>query len=549
MESYCSEFEWDGRKYMVVTAHRLSQPERRRIFRDTERRYRTIFNAAAIGITQCTVDGRVVETNSALERMLGYSRQELRGMHFKSFTHPEDYALDLELFQEMVAGKRENYQIELRFLRKDQSYGWCRLNVSLVRDPGCEPAFVIGMVEDITDQKRAEQQLRESQKMEAVGRLVGGVAHDFNNLLTAVTLYSDLIASTLKPGSPLQRHVNEIRLASEQGGALIQQLLAIVRQQAVEPQVLSVNEVITSMQDMLARLIGENVELVTDLAPDLRSVKIDPTQLQQVILNLVLNARDAIVGNGHISLQTRNCDNNCSLNSCGNELAMANCVLLEVTDTGTGMDANTFSHLFEPFFTTKTPGQGNGLGLAMVHGIVKQAGGTIQVKSEIGQGTRVSLRLPLAQEGVLQLPAASRRPAAKPGHETILLVEDDAAVRRSIHRILAAFGYQVLEAANGNEALRVSSGHIGAVDLLLTDLVMPGLNGREVARQVREQRPNLPVLFISGYDRGHLPDGTKEEAGLIVFRKPFTGSALASKVREVLDSASGQSLIRRQKKR
>lgn len=537
MESYCSEFECQGDKYLVVAAHRVSQPERRRLFRDTERRYRTIFDAAATGIVQCTVDGRVVESNSAVERMLGYGRQELRGMHFKSFTHPEDYALDLELFQEMVAGKRENYQIELRFLRKDQTYGWCRLNVSLVRDPGGEPAFVIGMVEDITEQKRAEQQLRESQKMEAVGRLVGGVAHDFNNLLTAVTLYSDLIANALKPGSPLHRHVKEIRLASSQGAALIQQLLAIVRQQAAEPQVLSVNEVIVSMHEMLARLIGENVQLVTNLAGDLHTVKIDSTQLHQVILNLVLNARDAIVGSGRIHLQTRNCDCDLRVERHGNDPLTDNCVELEIADTGGGMDANTLSHLFEPFFTTKTPGKGNGLGLAVVHGIVKQAGGTIQVASLVGQGTRVVIRLPIAKEAVASPNIPARRPKPGTGHESILLVEDDAAVRRSVRRILTSFGYQILEATNGNEALRVSDRHAGRIDLLLSDLVMPGLSGREVAQKLRERRPDLRVVFISGYDQGQLPGGDSEGAGVVLFRKPFTGAALAHKVREVLDGA------------
>lgn len=548
MESYCSEFEWQARKYILVTAHRLSHGERRRLFRDTEKRYRTIFNAAAVGITQCAMDGRVMESNSAIERMLGYTRQELRGMHFKSFTHPEDYALDLELFQEMVAGKRESYQIELRFVRKDQSCGWCRLNVSLVRDPGGEPAFVIGMVEDISEHKQAEQQLRESQKMEAVGRLVGGVAHDFNNLLTAVTLYSDLIASGLKPGSPLHRHVREVRLASEQGAALIQQLLAIVRQESVEPQVLSLNDVIASMQNMLARLIGENVELATDLASQLRTVRMDPTKLQQVILNLVLNARDAIPGSGRISLQTRNCDDHCCSNPPGNETDLSPCVVLEVNDTGTGMDANTISHLFQPFFTTKEPGRGNGLGLAMVRGIVKQAGGQIHVRSALGQGTQVSIRLPMVEE-TMQPALASRRPAAKRGHETILLVEDDAAVRRSAHRILGSFGYQVLEASEGNEALRTSREYTGAIDLLLSDMVMPGMSGRVLARRLRDQRPDVRVLFISGYEQGQLPGSSKEEAGLALFRKPFTATALANKVREVLDGGSEQLFIQPTKKK
>ena len=547
LESFCSEFDYDGRKLQIVTAHELSQRERRRLSRDSEKRYRAIFGAAAIGIVQCSMDGRVVESNYALEQMLGYTHQELRGMHFRDFIYRDNGELDLRLFQEMVAGTRDRYQVELRFLRKEKSYGWCRLNVSLVRGPAGEPAFVIGMVDDISEQKRAEQQLCEAQKMEALGRLVGGIAHDFNNLLTAVILYSDLIAAGLDHGSRLHRHVGEIRMASEQGAALIQQLLSIVRQQPVEPQVLSISDVVIHMRDMLARLIGENIELVTALTPCAANVKIDPAQMQQIILNLVLNARDAMSEGGTITIETRICEGPHSTSNDDDELSLVRCAEMIVRDNGTGMDSATLSHLFEPFFTTKTPGQGIGLGLATVHNIVKQAGGNITVQSQVGSGTSITIRLPQVEDATQGVPRF-KRTASKKGRETILLVEDDSAVRHSVGRVLTRSGYKVLKATNGAEALRVSRGYDGRIDLLLTDLVMPGISGREVARCLCQQRLDLSVLFTSGYDQGQLLTSSDELAGLNLFRKPFTGTALASKVREVLDARAPQKTFARRKR-
>jgi two-component system cell cycle sensor histidine kinase/response regulator CckA len=536
MESSCAAFSCSGRRLLVVTARDISQRERRRIARDTEKRYRAIFDAAAIGIVQCTLDGTVVESNPALERMLGYPRQELRGMHFREFTHPEDISKDLQMFEQMVAGKCDSYQMEIRYLRKDKVSGWCRLTVSLVCGPAGEPAFTLGMIEDITEHKHAEEQLRESQKMEAVGRLVGGVAHDFNNLLTAVTLYSDLVAAGLEPNSRLHHHVDEIRLASERGAALIQQLLAIARQQAVEPRVLSLNETVSNMQNMLTRLIGENIELGTDMSPDLANVKIDPAQLQQVILNLVLNARDAMPEGGRIHIKTQNCCNQCTFSRHGQEMLLSTCVELVVTDTGSGMDAETRSHLFQPFFTTKSPGQGNGLGLATAYGIIKEAGGSIEVDSELGKGTRVTVVLPRVEELAETQTLASRRSTSKAGRETILLVEDDSAVRRSMCRVLTECGYKVLDAANGAEALKLSDEHRGEIDLLLTDLVMPGMSGRDVAQHLRQHRPNLCILFTSGYNQEKTRPASDAQEDIALVRKPFTGSALTRKVRELLDA-------------
>lgn len=531
VQSCCASFRAADRALLVISARDISHSERRRLCRESDKRFRAIFDAAAIGIVQCTTDGRVVESNPAMERMLGYSHVELRGLHFRDFIHPDDLPLVRQLFQEMVAGKRDWYQNEVRYLRKDGNCGWARRTVSLVRGPDGNPEFAIAMVEDITERKQAEQQLREAQKMEAIGRLVGGVAHDFNNLLTGIMLYCDLLLAGLERNSRLRHHVDEIRLAGEHGGALIQQLLAVARQQVVEPRVLSLNQVVAGMRNLLSRLIGENIELVTEMADDLWSVKMDPAQVQQIILNLVLNARDAMPDGGRVTLHTRNCTDLCRKGE-GQDRDSTPCIELTVTDTGCGMDAETQSHLFEPFFTTKQTGRGNGLGLATVHSIVKQDGGTIALESEVGQGTRVIIRLPRVKADFEAAAPISLSTPALMGHETVLLVEDDSAVRQSARRVLSQCGYSVLEAANGSEALKVCHRHPGKIDVLLVDLVMPGMSGREVARRLRLACPNLPVLYMSGYNQTE-PNLHPEK--IVLFRKPFTGSALAQKLREVLD--------------
>ncbi|HET7208718.1 MAG TPA: PAS domain S-box protein [Terriglobales bacterium] len=536
VESSCREFIWRGERFLILSAHDVSQQERRRMGRDSEKRYRTIFDFAAIGIAQCTMAGRMVETNSAFERMLGYTREELHGMHFRDFTHPEDVGRDLELFQEMVAGTRDHYQMELRSLRKDKSSGWARLTTSLVRGPNGEPASVIGLVEDITERKQSEHQLREAQKMEAVGRLVGGVAHDFNNLLTAVSLYSDLLAAALEPHSRLLNHVREIRFASERGEALIQQLLATVRQHSTHAEVVSPRDLVLGMRNMLSRLIGENVRLVTNVEQHVAMIRIDPGQFQQVILNLVLNARDAMPSGGRISLECRNASAPCTFAS-GEATRVHDGVVLRVSDEGSGMDAETRAHLFEPFFTTKGPGHGNGLGLATVHRIVKDAGGTIQVESDVGRGTFVTIVLPVAAnpEKILTHKRPRRRIKHDKGHETILLVEDDSGVRRSACRVLAELGYSVVESSNGPEALEAIQ-HCGAkIDLLFTDIVMPGMSGVELAERVRQSYPNLRILFMSGYDRD-LTLTADEAKRIAIVKKPFTGSDLGRAIRRALDS-------------
>jgi signal transduction histidine kinase len=450
-------------------------------------------------------------------------------MHFREFTYPEDVGSDLSLFQEVVDGKRESYELELRYQSKSAATGWVRLSVSLVRGVDGKPQFVIGMTEDITARKRAEQRLREAQKMEVVGRLVGGVAHDFNNLLTGITLYCDLLLTGLDPGSRLRHHAEEIRMAGEQGAALIQQLLAISRRQVVEPQILSLNDVVANTHNLLSRLLGDKFKLVLHLQKSLGNVKIDPAQAQQVLFNLVLNARDAMEAGGPIVIETANCEF-ASPGSADSTPAIPG-VFLAVTDKGCGMTEETRARLFEPFFTTKANGRGTGLGLATVHDIVARNLGTVEVASELGKGSRFIVRLPRVQQ-VSQTPIQVQ-PSPSPGGETILLVEDNAPIREAAKRILSEGGYRVLEAGTGAEAIALSRKHKVGIDLLLADVVMPGMSGRDLARQLRSHRPKLHILHMTGFE-------TQDEQPVdphdpvVFFRKPFTGAALLEKVREIL---------------
>ena len=528
IESTCASFHVGNREYQLITARDVTVRERRRMVRDGHRRFRVIFNAAHMGIIQCDLQGFVLESNPAVERMLGYTRAELRGMNFHDFAHPEGAEGDAHLFRELVEGKRESYELEARYAGKSSASGWVRLTVSLVRDVDGKPQFAIGMTEDITERKLAEQRLREAQKMEVIGRLVGGVAHDFNNVLTGIMLYCDLLIAGLERGSRHMHHAEEIRMAGQQGGALIQQLLAISRQQVIEPRVLSVNEVILSTRNLLSRLLGEKYELVTKLNRDLGNVKMDPAQVQQILFNLVLNARDAMPQGGAIEVKT----GHGALPATESGIKERTpAVFLAVKDSGCGMSAETRSRLFEPFFTTKANGRGTGLGLATVSNIVKDNHGAIQVESESGQGTNFTVFLPRVMYAETGTVEARFSPGAV--KETILVLEDNVAIREAVHKILSESGYVVLEAGSGPEALAVARAHAGEIDLLLADVDMPGMSGHETARQLVVERSHLKVLYMSGYEP-HAQAGGGEAT--VFFKKPFTSSSLLEKLREILES-------------
>ena len=369
--------------------------------------------------------------------------------------------------------------------------------------------------------RRSEEQLRQAQKMEAVGRLAGGIAHDFNNLLTVITSYGDLLLEDLAPDDSRRDDVEQIRKAAEGAAALTRQLLAFSRQQVLEPKVLDIRAIVAGTEKLLRRLIGADVQLATSLASDLGAVKADPGQLEQIIINLAVNARDAMPGGGRLTIAATGMEEV--------EGRPGRWVMLAVSDTGIGMDEQTKARIFEPFFTTKESGKGTGLGLATVYGIVKQAGGFIWVDSEPGRGTSFEVYLPRVDEPVA--PAITRPAPAEPGRgtETVLLVEDAPAVRLVTRQVLERYGYTVLEAPTGDMALRLAAKHHGPIHLLLTDVVMPGLSGRQLAGQLSQLRAEMKVLYVSGY-------ADTVESGVAYLQKPFAPEALARRVRDVLDA-------------
>jgi signal transduction histidine kinase/CheY-like chemotaxis protein len=397
-----------------------------------------------------------------------------------------------------------------------------------------EFAGAVRIYVDLTARRRLEEQLHQAQKMEAVGQLAGGVAHDFNNLLTVINGYSELLLAELPRNSAARELLAEIAAAGERAGALTRQLLAFSRRQVLEPKVLSLNAVVGDAERMLRRLIGEDIRLATRLDPALAAVRADPGQVQQALINLCVNARDAMPTGGRLTIETQNVRLDEAYAASRPGVRPGPYALLTVSDTGTGMDEATKARIFEPFFTTKGPGQGTGLGLAVVFGVVKQSGGHIEVFSEPGRGTTFQIYLP-------QVPGetpAARRPTAAPvprGTETLLLVEDEEAVRALARHVLKSCGYTVLDAADGREAVRLAEGHAGPLHLLVSDVVMPHLGGRQLAERVAALRPDVKVLFLSGYTDDAVVRHGVLEAEFAFLQKPFTPAALAAKVREVLD--------------
>jgi len=392
-------------------------------------------------------------------------------------------------------------------------------------------------VEDRAKHRLLEEQLRQAQKMEAIGRLAGGVAHDFNNLLTVISGYTQLMLVRIPPGDDLRKDVEEVAKAGERAASLTSQLLAFSRKQILAPRVLNLNEAVSETKKLLERLIGEDIELVTLLDLDLGNAKADPGQIEQVIMNLAVNARDAMPKGGKLTLSTSNVvlDDSYVKENPGSQAGPH--VFLAVSDSGIGMNSDTLSHLFEPFFTTKEQGKGTGLGLSTVYGIVKQSGGSISVHSEPGRGTTFKAYLPRVDEPVGPVRKTGVAPNAGPkATGTVLLVEDEEAVRRLTHAVLRRNGYKVLVAGDGEEVLRTLQQHQGPIHLLLTDVVLPRLGGRDVALQVSQLRPEIKVLFMSGYsDRAFVENGTLEP-GMAFLPKPFTPEELLRKVREVLET-------------
>jgi two-component system cell cycle sensor histidine kinase/response regulator CckA len=493
----------------------------------SEERFRRFSEAAFEGIL-IHEGGLILDANQALGRMFGYRVEEMIGRSAFDFLTAESRAL-----AESRINAEHEHPYELTGVHKSGSTFPIEVCGKTMLWEGKHLRVVA--VRDISERKRLEEQLREAQKMEAVGRLAGGVAHDFNNLLTVIAGNAQWLAESLTEQDPRRAAVAEILEASHRAAALARRLLAFGRRQIIQPQVINLNDLVREMQVLLRRVIGEQIELSISLSPDLGNVKADPGQIEQVILNLVVNARDAMPEGGRLALSTANVE--CEQEGVGPEAetCRGRSVLLAVEDTGCGMDEATRQRIFEPYFTTKPLGRGAGLGLATVHGIVRQHGGVIRVESAPGQGTAFRVYLPRVDEPVFQ-PREGRAAGLPGGLETILLVEDEAGVRRLVRRSLEQLGYRVLEAGEPLAGLALCERTAGPIDLLVTDVIMPQMSGRQLAQQVRARRPAVKVLYLSGYDDEKIARAGVLEPGLHFLAKPFTLEALARKVREALES-------------
>jgi signal transduction histidine kinase len=448
--------------------------------------------------------------------------------------HPDDAGVVHEARQAIEKG--EAISRNFRVVRPDGTIRWVRARAFPVYNASHELYRQVGLVEDITDLRRTEEQLLQAQKMEAVGRLAGGVAHDFNNLLTAILGYSELVLQDLGDDHPSAVDLKEIRAAGQSAAALTRQLLAFSRKQVLQPRVLDLNELVQGATALLKRVIGEHVELVFVPAPGLGRVRADPSQLEQVVVNLAVNARDAMPNGGKLTIETANV-------MLGEDYAAQHAgastgphVMVAVTDTGTGMDEATQQRLFEPFFTTKEPGRGTGLGLATVYGIVAQSRGSIWVYSELGQGSTFKVYLPATTEDLTVPVVSPMSPAALSGTETVLVVEDQIEARSVICETLRRRGYTVIEAVNGPDAIVKGRQLDVRIDVMLTDVVMPGMGGRRVAEVIRVTRPELKVVYMSGYTDSAIVDHGILEPGVTFVQKPFATETLLRRVREVLDA-------------
>ncbi|MDP9268693.1 MAG: ATP-binding protein [Acidobacteriota bacterium] len=497
--------------------------------RDTEGRFRLLFAANPHPMWVVDLETlRFLEVNDAAVRRYGYSREEFLGMRLTQIRPPDEVPRPLNDLAE-ESGIRQFGIWKHRC--KDGQLVTVEIHAEPLDFAG-RPAMLV-LSQDITERQKLEEQLRQSQKMEAVGTLAGGIAHDFNNLLTVIKGYSCLVLDRVKDDEQLAREVGQIEKAAEKAAILTRQLLAFSRRQVLQPRNINVSNIVASVDNMLRRVIGEHIEIVIRSAPDLGTVRADPSQVEQIILNLAVNARDAMLAGGRLTFNTSNVvlDENFARDHLG--ARPGRFVLLEVTDTGHGMDEETQHHIFEPFFTTKEVGRGTGLGLSTVYGIVKQSDGYITVESGLGQGTTFRVYLPRVDQAVSE-GDPSESGTRRVGFETILLVEDEEVVRHLAHRILVTSGYKVLLAKDGEEAERTCIEYDGVIQLLITDVVMPGMSGHELVQRIAAKRPGMKVLYISGYTEQALHE-TDIRSGVAFLEKPFSPAGLQRRVREVLE--------------
>jgi PAS domain S-box-containing protein len=502
--------------------------------RRSEARYRSLVQSAVYGIYRSSLEGRFFDVNPALITMLGYdSAEEVLALDPKLdvFVDPSE---QMRVMAEFRRGARLD-NVEVRWKRKDGSAITVRLSGRVVNNPE-ETAEVVEIIaEDITERRVLENQFRQAQKMEAVGRLAGGVAHDFNNLLMVISGYAEVLLEHTRKNDPLHPKIEAIHQATDRATTLTRQLLAFSRKQLLELKVVDLNIIVEDIKRLLRPLIGENIELQTQLAPDLGRTRADAGQIEQVLMNLVVNSKDAMPNGGKITIQSANARlNHEDVRREYSYIHPGLYVVLSVTDTGEGMDKETQLRIFEPFFTTKEKGKGTGLGLSTVYGIIKQSGGYVLVQSEPGQGTTFRIYLPRVEDALEPVGTAGTSLSQNGGSETVLLVEDEESVRQLVRETLESKGYKVLEADNGEAALRIVSNYSDKIDMLITDVVMPGMSGRELSARLCASRPQTKVLYLSGYTEDAIGHEGVVDPDTAFLQKPFTLQMLSRKVREVL---------------
>ena len=522
----------------TLADHCGSALERLRIetaLRESREQLQRAESAALVMTAHVGLDGRWLKVPPKLGELLGYGEAELRSRTVMEVAHPEDLAPIAQELRKLVSGEVRSAEHTVRLIRRDGGTIWVSANASPVQNAAGATLYFLVYIRDLTERKVLEEQLRQAQKMEAVGQLAGGVAHDFNNLLTAIIGNAELLLRTIRPEDPRRLDVLEINRAAHRAATLVRQLLAFSRKQVLQPRVVDLNTVVTDLSTMLRRIIGEHVELRLELQPDLGQVLADPGQLEQVITNLAVNARDAMPSGGTLTIRTASVDAaDVPGQSPESVPPVGPLVELSVRDDGVGMDERTLARLFEPFFTTKELGRGTGLGLATVYGIVRQSGGHIRVSSRLHHGSTFTVYLPKVEgagDRTEELPPWLEQPR---GAGSVLVVEDEETVRRLACRVLRARGYRVLEARDGAEALQLVRRHEGPLDLLLTDIIMPGLGGPALVERLLPDRPDLKVLYITGYSEEAIGRHGVLPAGGALLEKPFTAHQLAERVREAL---------------
>ena len=519
-----------------------SMREERRRAEGELRKFARVVEQTPVSVVITALDGSIEYVNPKFTDVTGYTIEEVLGKNPRILKSGEAPAEEYQRLWDTITQGRE-WRGEFHNRRKDGGLFWERATISPLRDGSGAITHYLAVKEDVTAQKSLEQQFLQAQKLESVGRLAGGVAHDFNNLLTVINGYSEVLLKELQTQDAMYEPVAEIRAAGARAASLTQQLLTFSRRQVLQLENVDLNGIIKDLHRMLGRLIGEDIELLTRFAPSVPRIRVDKNQMHQVIMNLLVNARDAMPNGGRIIIETSTADFDSVIAESAPEEQAGSYVILSVSDNGSGMDDGTKGRIFEPFFTTKEAGAGTGLGLSTVYGIVAQSGGKIWVDSEVGRGTTMKLYFPVAVVSEVLEEVKSEPEATAHGDETILLVEDQPEVRKLAQTSLEEFGYRVLAAGSGDEALRLSERHDGPIQLLATDVILPGLNGRELADLLLYHRPEMKVLYLSGYTDTVLePRGVRLDDRAFL-AKPFTPQSLATKVRSVLNTSQGPRAI------